>query len=81
VSIRTVSLIHFWKTEAGGKTRVLQNQGYQRDYTEKSYDVDQSGLPGTYFDTLVTAFEEHLAVAEAVDEIHQEALSNITQGG
>jgi len=59
--------------------RDIQNQGYQRDYTEKIYDVDQSGLPGTYFDTLVTAFEEHLAVAEVVDEIHQEALSNISQ--
>lgn len=54
----------------------ITNKGNKRDYTEKTYDVDQSELPESYFETLATAFEEHQPLAEAADEILDEALEN-----
>lgn len=57
--------------------RDITNKGNKRDYTRKSYGVNQSGLPESYFETLATAFEEHKQVAELADAIHQEALSAI----
>ncbi len=57
--------------------RGISNKGNLRDYTEKTYDVDQSGLPESYFETLAIAFEEHLPVAEVVDEILDEAVANV----
>ena len=60
--------------------RGITNKGNKRDYTTKTYDVDQSGLPESYFETLALAFEEHLPIAAVVDEILDEALENITSG-
>lgn len=36
----------------------------------------QSGLPESYFETIATAFEERLAVADVVDDILTEAVEN-----
>jgi len=55
----------------------ISNKGNQRDYTKKTYEVDQSGLPESYFETLAVAFEEHLPVAEVIDEILDEAVANV----
>lgn len=57
--------------------RGITNKGNKKDITRKTYDVDQSGLPETYFETLATAFEEHLPVASVADEILDEALENV----
>jgi hypothetical protein len=57
--------------------RGISNKGNLRDYTKKTYAVDQSGLPGSYFETLAVAFKEHIPVAEVVDEILDEAVANI----
>jgi len=57
----------------------ITNKGQKKDYTQKTYDVDQSGLPGSYFETLATAFEEHQPLAEVADEILEEALANIQE--
>ncbi|AGN02282.1 hypothetical protein L593_11695 [Salinarchaeum sp. Harcht-Bsk1] len=54
--------------------RDITNKGNKQDYTTKTYDVNQSRLPGSYFETLATAFEEHQQVAEIADQIHQEAV-------
>jgi hypothetical protein len=43
----------------------------------KTYDVDQSRLPESYFQTLATAFEEHVPIAEAIDNIVDEARENV----
>ena len=43
----------------------------------KTYDVDQTCLPKSYFETLGVAFEEHIPVAEVIDKIMNEATSNI----
>jgi uncharacterized protein YnzC (UPF0291/DUF896 family) len=43
----------------------------------KTYDVDQSRLPESYFETLTTAFEEHIPIAEIIDEIVAKARENI----
>lgn len=59
--------------------RDIVNRGNKAEYTRKVYDVDQSGLPESYFDTLATAFEEHLPVAEITDEILEEAVTNVKQ--
>jgi len=59
--------------------RDITNKGNLRDYTHKEYEVDQSRLPESYFETLVVAFEEHLPVAEVVDEILSEALENVKE--
>jgi hypothetical protein len=58
--------------------RDITNKGNLRDYTHKEYEVDQSGLPESYFETLAVAFEEHLPVARGADEILDEALRNVT---
>jgi hypothetical protein len=55
----------------------ITNRGNKSDYTRKTYDVDQSGLPGSYFETLATAFEEHLPVAEVVSDILDESIQNL----
>lgn len=55
----------------------IENRGNKSGYTRKTYDVDQSDLPESYIDTLTTAFEEHLPVAEVVDEILGEAVANV----
>ncbi|MFC7240406.1 PD-(D/E)XK nuclease family protein [Saliphagus sp. GCM10025317] len=57
--------------------RNITNKGNKRDITAKTYDVDQSGLPESYFATLSTAFEEHLPVAAVVDDVLNEALENL----
>ncbi|MFC7177887.1 hypothetical protein [Halosegnis marinus] len=59
--------------------RGISNKGNQRDYTKKTYDVDQSQLPESYFETLAVAFEEHLPVAMVIDEILEEAIQNNKQ--
>lgn len=55
----------------------ITNKGNQRDYFVKTYDVDQSRLPESYFETLTTAFEEHLPIASVIDDILDQALQNI----
>ncbi|WP_267642070.1 hypothetical protein [Haloarchaeobius amylolyticus] len=55
----------------------ITNKGNKRDYMQKTYDVDQSGLPESYFKTLVVAFKEYLEIADIVDEILDEARVNI----
>jgi uncharacterized protein YnzC (UPF0291/DUF896 family) len=44
---------------------------------EKTYEVDQSSLPQSYFETLAVAFKDHLPVVEVVDEILDEAIGNV----
>ena len=55
----------------------ISNKGNKRNYTRKTYNVDQSDLPESYFETLGVAFEEHIPVAEVIDEIVSEATSNV----
>jgi hypothetical protein len=55
----------------------ITNRGNKSEYTRKTYDVDQSGLPRSYFETLAIAFEEHLPVAEVVNDIVAEAVENL----
>lgn len=57
--------------------RGITNKGNKQDYMRKTYDVDQSGLPESYFETLTVAFEEHIRVAEVIDEIVEEALMKL----
>jgi len=57
----------------------ITNRGNMSEYTRKTYDVDQSGLPESYFETLAIAFEEHLPIAEVVDDIVAEAVENLKQ--
>jgi hypothetical protein len=68
-----------WQQELGPvlDERGITNKGNKRNYMRKSYDVDQSGLPESYFETLAVAFEEHIPVAEVIDGIVNEATSNI----
>lgn len=54
-------------------------RGNKSEYTHKTYQVDQSGLPESYFETLAVAFEEHLPVAEIVDEILREAVAEVKE--
>ena len=55
----------------------ITNKGNKENYFIKTYDVDQSRLPESYFETLAIAFEEHLPVVEVIDEILDEAVANI----
>jgi len=55
----------------------ITNKGQKKNYTQKTYDVDQSGLPESYFETLATAFAEHQPLADVVDEILDEAVDNV----
>jgi len=55
----------------------ITNKGQKKDYTRKTYDFDQSGLPESYFETLATAFAEHQPLADVVDEIVDEAVDNV----
>lgn len=57
--------------------RGITNKANKQNYMVKTYDVDQSGLPESYFETLAVAFEEHLPIAEVVDEILDEAVTNV----
>ncbi|MDB2261929.1 PD-(D/E)XK nuclease family protein [Halorubrum ezzemoulense] len=57
--------------------RGITNKGNKQDYMLKTYDVDQSGLPESYFETLAVAFEEHIPIAQVVDEILDEAVGNV----
>jgi hypothetical protein len=59
------------------KERDITNKGNKKNYFVKTYDVDQSRLPESYFETLAIAFEEHLPIVEVVDEILDEAVANI----
>lgn len=61
--------------------RGITNKGNKRDYMIRTYDVDQSDLPESYFETLADAFKDHLPVAEVVDKIVSEALSNVKEDG
>lgn len=60
--------------------RGISNKGQKRDYMQKTYDVDQSGLPESYFKTLALAFEEHIPVAKVLDDIVDEALEKVKEG-
>ena len=53
------------------------NKGQKKDYIQKTYDVNQSNLPVSYFETLATAFAEHQPFADVVDEIIAEATENV----
>jgi len=55
----------------------IENLGNKKNYMRKTYDVDQAELPESYFETLATAFEEHLEVAELIDEILDDAMANL----
>lgn len=57
--------------------RDITNKGNKRNYFLKTYDVDQSRLPESYFETIATAFEEHRPIVTVVDEILDEALQNV----
>lgn len=57
--------------------RNITNTGNKREVTTKTYNVDQSGLPESYFETLVNAFEEHLPVAEVVNNVLSEAVNEL----
>lgn len=57
----------------------ITNKGQKKDYTEKTYDVDQSGLPESYFETLATAFAEHQPFADVVDDIVDEAVDSVRE--
>ncbi len=59
--------------------RGITNKGDKKNYMFKTYEVDQSGLPESYFETLATAFEEHLPIAEIIDEILNEAVENVEE--
>jgi hypothetical protein len=64
-----------WQTELGPvlEEHGIANKGNKSEYTRKTYEVDQAELPESYFRTLNTAFEEHIPLAEVVDEIIEEA--------
>jgi hypothetical protein len=55
----------------------ITNKGNKKIHMTKTYDVDQSRLPESYFETLAVAFEEHVPIAEVVDEIVAEAHENV----
>jgi hypothetical protein len=57
--------------------RDITNKGNKENYFIKTYDIDQSKLPESYFETLAVAFEEHLPVVKVIDEIVEEALVNL----
>lgn len=57
--------------------RDITNKGNKENYFIKTYDVDQSRLPESYFETLAIAFEEHIPIVEVIDEILDEAVSNV----
>jgi hypothetical protein len=57
--------------------REITNKGNKKDYFIKTYDVDQSRLLESYFETLAVAFEEHIPVTEVIDEILEEAVLNV----
>ncbi len=55
----------------------ITNVGIKKALIGKQYDVDQSRLPESYFETLAVAFEEHLPVVEVIDEILDEAVEKV----
>ena len=57
----------------------ITNKGQKKNYTRKTYDVDQSRLPESYFETLAVAFAEHQPLANIVDEIVAEAVENVRE--
>ena len=57
----------------------LPTRATKKTYFIKTYDVDQSRLPESYFETLAIAFEEHLPIVEVVDEILDEAVANVKE--
>ncbi|MDS0300891.1 PD-(D/E)XK nuclease family protein [Halogeometricum sp. S1BR25-6] len=57
--------------------RNITNKGNKKSIMTKTYDVDQSELPESYFSTLATAFEEHRPIAEIVDGVLNESLKNL----
>ena len=57
--------------------REITNKGNKAEIMTKTYDVDQSGLPESYFTTLATAFEEHYPIAEIIDEVLEEAIGRL----
>lgn len=57
--------------------RNITNKGNKKEVMTKTYDVDQSGLPESYFATLATAFEEHRPIAEVIDNVLSEAINNL----
>lgn len=58
-------------------SRQITNEGKKKVLFEKTYEVDQSSLPQSYFETLAVAFEEHLPVVVVVDEMLNEAVENV----
>lgn len=59
----------------------ITNKGNQKTYTTRTYDVDQAGLPESYFEMLETAFKDHRELAQTVDEIHKKALDQVGSQG
>lgn len=57
--------------------RGITNIGNKKNHMRKTYDVDQSALPQSYFETLALAFEEHLPIAEVIDDIIADAVKNV----
>ncbi|WP_257300898.1 PD-(D/E)XK nuclease family protein [Haloarchaeobius sp. FL176] len=53
----------------------ITNKGNQKTYTTATYDVNQAGLPESYFETLETAFSDHQELAHLVNQIHREAVA------
>lgn len=70
-----------WQSEVQSAldTQDILNKGNKSTYTQKTYDIPQSDLPESYFDTLAIAFEEHLPVANVADKILSEALDNVKE--
>jgi len=58
-------------------SRQITNEGKKKVLIKKTYDVDQFGLPESYFETLAVAFEEYLPAVEVIDEILDEAVANV----
>lgn len=57
--------------------RNITNKGNKRVLMTKTYDVDQSRLSESYFETLATAFEEHLPIAEEMDNVLVKACQSL----
>jgi hypothetical protein len=57
--------------------RDITDKGNKKNYFIKTYDVDQSRLPESYYETLAVAFEEHIPIVEVIDELLEEAVANV----
>lgn len=62
------------------EARDITNKGNKRDYFIKTYDVDHSGLPESYYGTIAPALGEHLPVVGVINEILDETLETHSDG-